>query len=636
MRSKLLHFSRFFSVKSLTTRLFLVGVLLLSPGWAYAKLPPDTEWKTLHTTHFRFHFPASYQDFTKALSRYLEEAYGVLSVDLQWTLSSPADVVIRDDTDDSNGFTSVFPYNRIEIIAVPFPSLSSLGEYDDWVRSIAFHELTHLIANDTTRGIFEFARNIIGSAAKVNQLQPTWIMEGLAVYEETLYGSVGRGRSAFTDMVLRTTSQADLLDKGEFRYGITLDRLNDGPPDWPGGNTPYFYGYVMQEMLAEAGGTPETPALLSYVNGGRIPFFINTVADEVVHTDYYELWQRAVKRIHTIADADLAHIRKAPVTPSRILSHVGRMSGGPVLSSSGKEIYFVRDSYRDGMGLSLLDLATGKSRNISTWLYSGYSRLERKGGRLLYSREDLHKQFSMFSDVYEWDIATKKEIRRTDGVRAMDADFSGDSDALVYVKNTNDANQAVAVLEGGKERTLFQGKNFERLSAPCWGKGISRDWITFVQKIPEHGEKLMAVRTNGEGLHEILLEGTSSPRMVILTPHWEEDGEFLFTGSQSGVYNAYRIHISGPETNAVPERLTNVESGVTYPSGYLPGSKELMAMLYTSTGFEVAALDLSRSTGGSITETQMVLRDKLRGGKPEQARKPAPPAPATEVPWMRG
>ena len=143
----------------------------------------------------------------------------------------------------------------------------------------------------TTR-LAEFLRwdaAFLGTASKINQYQPQWIVEGLAVYEETIRSQAGRGRSAYVDMMLRTAALEGLLNHPETLIGVSLDRLNDGPPIWPGGTAAYVYGYVLQEMLVEAAGN-SAPGDSSYLSAGTIPFFINHVASITSGSDFYKLW----------------------------------------------------------------------------------------------------------------------------------------------------------------------------------------------------------------------------------------------------------------------------------------------------------------------------------------------------------
>jgi hypothetical protein len=612
---------------------------------AHAKFPPDTEWETVRTAHFRVHYPPSYRRFTAYLTAYLEEAYDDLSEDLHWTLEGPADVVVRGDTDVPNGQAQVFPMNRLIIHAVPFSPTGAIGEYDNWIRTLAFHELTHLVANDTTRGFFATARSIFGSAAKMNPYQPQWLVEGLAVYEETARSTYGRGRSAFADMVIRTAARDGRLDDHVSLEGVTLDRLNDGVPYWPGGATPYLYGYVVNELIAEAGG-PGAPGRNSQLSGARLPFFINGVVEAAIGKDYYALWATAVERMKAAAERDLATIRARPVTTAESLisgpaaAHVGRLSGGVVVSADGKRVHFVRDSRREGLGLSAVDTATGTLESLSEWEHGGGTglRSDPAGRWLLYSRYRQFEEYRLYSDIHLWDVAEGRERRVTAGARALDPDCSPDFDwdpregrirsgALVYVKNLGDGNQAIARLDRDGERVLHRFERFERVAAPAWGWGASADWIVFALRVNGGSERLLALHAGTGRLRAVTRQATPGHRVSEMTPSWTRDGSLLFASSVGGVYNIYRIEARALSATlartggfAKAARVTNLETGAVYPAEW-PGRTDLVAMHYGSRGFAPARLAAAEQKDRPVL--LQPLRLKLY---PEKARPPEKPA----------
>ncbi len=586
---------------------------MFQTGWA--KVPPEIDWETVQSEHFRIHFPPAYRRFAAYLTNYLEEAHIVLSRDLQWKVTDPIEVVVRGDTDVPNGFSQAFPFNRLVVHAVPFSPVGFIGEYDNWIRTLAYHELTHSIANDTTMGFFSTARTVFGSAAKMNPLQPLWLSEGLAVYEETLRSIYGRGRSAFVDMVVRAAARDSLLNSTDRELGLTIDRLNDGAPVWPGGNTAYIYGYVMAEMAAEAGGLG-APGRVSSRSGGTFPFTINSVANRELGQDYYALWDRAVDRMKAAVASDLKKVRAAPVTGIRGLTprgrQAGRMSSGPVASRDGSLIYFVRDSYSQGAGISVLDRKTGEVSRISDWRYGGGSRLTLCGGGrwLTYSRYEPHEEFYRYSDVFLWDLGRDREIQVTTGGRAIDPDCSPGfswgrkgraSGFLAWVRNLGDGNQGLVVWDGTGERVLYRGERFERLSQPVWGRGPFADWIVFTFKVNGGNERLMAVNARTSEVRPLTRHAAPSLRVSETTPSWTRSGDLLFSSAVGGIFNIYRLDRDRLKTVlgerpitgvATPVRLTHLETGAFFP---IEGGRSggLLAMHYGAAGFDVAELEIA-------------------------------------------
>ena len=579
---------------------------------AQAKLAPDIQWETVRTSHFLVHYPTTYHRFAATLVDYLEEAYQALSPDLHWEVKSRIDVVVRSDIDLPNGSSAVFPLNRMEINAVPFSSVSSIGEYDNWIRTLAYHELTHMIANDTTEGVFKVGRVIFGSAAKMNQYQPLWLVEGLAVYEETIRSIYGRGRSSYVDMLLRTSARDGLLDNEDAFLGVTIDRLNDGVPNWPSGQTPYLYGYVMDEMVAEFAGAG-APGLISHESASSVPFFLNSVAERVIRTDYYHLWAQAVERLKKISEDDLALIRRSPISPAKRLSDIGRFTGAPVLSKSESRIYFIRDSYHESTGLSVLDLKTEKIQSLSEWKYGGGTELKMAsiGKQLVYSRYQPFEEYKLYSDVFLWipkrgDLEKGREVRITEGKRAFDPDCSPDFEwnprleaithgAVVYIKNLDDGNHAVATFDGVAEKVLYRGTRFDRFAAPAWGHGDHRDWIAFTAKVNGGNERLIAVNNVSLEVRTLTpLLPLKSLRINEVTPSWTEDGSLLYASSQGGIFNIYKLNKFDlfQKNYAKPTRLTHLETGAIFPiEGRSP--QEVFAMLYGSSGFDIASIEAS-------------------------------------------
>lgn len=649
-------------VRVLTLFVALISAFMIPRG-ASAKIPPEQKLETLRTPHFRVHYPATHRRFTAYLVAYLEEAHQRLTRDLDWRVADRIDVVVRSDTDVPNGYASVFPLNRLIIHAVPFQSTSFIGEYDNWIRTLAYHELTHIIANDTSSGFFKAARKVFGSASKINPYQPQWLIEGLAVYYETLRSTYGRGRSSFVDMHFRSAVKENLLDGGHqprdvrtvYRaseseekdlLGISIDRLNDGAPLWPGPQTPYLYGYVMNEMLADQSGELG-PGKVSKKNSGYLPFFINSVSEEIAGQDYYSLWRRAVDKLKFAAEKDLATLRATPRSEVEVLTNIGRLSQGPVLSRQSSKLYLIRDSYTEGFGISSFDLLTKKTHVISHWKMGGGSRLRLSPGekQLLYSRYARFEEFKNFSDLFLWDLESDEEIQITKGFRATDPDASPDfkwdsveekiaSGSVVYVKNLEDANQAIVTFDGKTEKILYRTQRFERLSHPSWGRGPAKDWIVFAIKVNGGTERIQAVNVGTQAIRPLTPFHSPNLRVNEGAPSWQDDGSLLFSSSRGGVYNAYELKwaeisktFAKPTVFPQPRRVTHVETGVLFPIN-AEHPDYIYAMVYGARGFDLALL--KRGLFPPEPDSLPPLREKLRG---ESVATPKVPSSRVAVDW---
>ena len=86
--------------------------------------------------------------------------------------------------------------------------LSAIGDYDDWYTELVTHEYTHIAHTDNISGVPALVNAVLGKTLAPNQVQPRWILEGLAVVSESEHTSGGRIRSNLFDMYLR----ADVLE----------------------------------------------------------------------------------------------------------------------------------------------------------------------------------------------------------------------------------------------------------------------------------------------------------------------------------------------------------------------------------------------------------------------------------------
>src|SRR6185295_13212546 len=102
-----------------------------------------------------------------------------------------------------------------------------------------------------------------------NILQPIWLIEGLATYEETQLGVSDRRDSAYFDMIMRMSVLDNKFPK--------LDQASD-MDSWPGGTIPYLYGSRFYEYLVKKYGDRILSQISHDYSGHLFPFFVGTTA----------------------------------------------------------------------------------------------------------------------------------------------------------------------------------------------------------------------------------------------------------------------------------------------------------------------------------------------------------------------
>ncbi|HEY9428545.1 MAG TPA: hypothetical protein VIR34_15420, partial [Gemmatimonadaceae bacterium] len=101
-------------------RKVLVAAALLAcvVASAPAQVAPDARWRTIATEHFRIHFTPELEATARRAAVDAETAYAALAERLHPPRGT-IDLVVADNVDYSNGYTTPFPTNRIVVYTHP-------------------------------------------------------------------------------------------------------------------------------------------------------------------------------------------------------------------------------------------------------------------------------------------------------------------------------------------------------------------------------------------------------------------------------------------------------------------------------------------------------------------------------------
>lgn len=610
---------------------FLPLLFVILTMQAHAVAPSGETWYTLNTPHFRVHHTEALETYARVFARHLERALPYLEKDLRWKAPTPIDIVVMDPSDSANGMAMNFPNTRMEVYSVPFEVESALGHYIDWVEELAIHELTHLIANDTTLSYYKALRSIFGSWVKPNGLQPSWIIEGLATYEETRHTKGGRGRSPLLEAMLREATWAGKLDGPDY---LSLDRFNDGPHWWPGGNTPYLLGYTIQ---AGAGNDEENQPLagaVSEANASRLPFQPNASVKEAAGQDWHSLWS---------ATQDKLAERYGPapsLAPSCTLTRSGRFTGGHAISGDGW-IYFSEEDPRQGFHLARVraDAPCGNedAERLAFRYYESPTQVavSPDGKRVAYVESDLETYERFYHTIYLYDVAEEKREMLPITQRGRDPAFLDDN-TLLYVKYNGNVTQSIQRLDLAtrREETLHTTAPFEKISG-LFARGKR---LAFALHDNKGVEAIHLMDLDTRKLEAIAApEGNPFPRYE-RNPFIAEDGKIHFAAAYGG--GTQDIYTYDPRTR----KRSLVARG---SSGYLDrpvvAEKEIYALEYGLSGLNLVRLPKNPENGVSgaqpvkqdlhahLTGDQPVIPEDKSGEFPPSVPYSATSTPATSL-----
>ena len=404
--------------------LMLLLLLLVSVTSAFAqtdaplfgsRYDPRLQFRVLTTDRADIYFHNGEDDLARRLARVIAEVAPEVDRRLGGTPRGRLRVILVDQTDVSNGWATVVPYNLIEIVAVPPSGRSIIGNTDDWLRMVFVHEYTHVVHLEKSRGWIGGLRKVFGRLPILypNLFVPDWQIEGLATFEESAITHQGRVPAGDFRMLLDEAAAA-----GRF---APLDRATSAVIDWPGGTSAYLYGAYFHQYLAERFGV-ETLTRIATATAGRLPFFGSGAFKTVYGRSLGELWRdfesETAKRLPARESADRR---------TRLTQH-GFTVTSPTFSKDGRLFYSVANPH--GFPALMEHLIDGTSQRVTSRFHG--NSLSAGSGLLVFDQLEFDGHVALFSDLYAHSIDTGDSHRLTSGARAADPDLSADGKTLVY------------------------------------------------------------------------------------------------------------------------------------------------------------------------------------------------------------
>ena len=156
--------------------LALLTAICASSTAAATRYDPRLRFRVLRTSHFSIYYHQGEDQLAKRLAVIAEAVRADLSSRLVLEAPAHTHVVLVDQSDVSNGWSTPVPYNLIEIAAVPPAPSSFLGHHDDWLRIVFAHEYAHILHLDRVGGWMRGVRWLLGRhpASFPNLFLPAW------------------------------------------------------------------------------------------------------------------------------------------------------------------------------------------------------------------------------------------------------------------------------------------------------------------------------------------------------------------------------------------------------------------------------------------------------------------------------
>jgi hypothetical protein len=249
---------------ALITRLItaLILALLAAPATAQPLADPRVDWQSADTAHFRVHYRSTQRQQAEAVASAAERVWPQVTTALNWQVRGRTEIVVYNEFDVANGFSTPLPFNIIGVFLAP-PDEGELLDNNSWLDLLLVHELTHAVHLDKVRGAPRILQAIFGNVPWFipNVFQPGWMVEGLAVYQETKT-EAGQGR-------LRAPLFEGWLRAERKKGFMTLREINADGRSLPL-NKQYLYGAYFMDFVARKYGADKITEIIEQYSGNII------------------------------------------------------------------------------------------------------------------------------------------------------------------------------------------------------------------------------------------------------------------------------------------------------------------------------------------------------------------------------
>ena len=506
-------------------------------------------------------------------------------------------VLLVDLSDKGNAGASTVPGDLVTVQIAPIAFIYETIATNERMNTLMNHEFVHIATMDAPAGRDRFFRKLFGGKVLPIAEQPEsilyfyltsprvaaprWYHEGIAVFCDTwMAGGLGRAQSGYDEMVFRSM----VADNTPFYDPLGL--VSEGTKvDFQLETNSYLYGTRFMTWLARHY-TPERLIEWTSRREGSRAYYAAQFR-HVFGVGLNDAWASWVKDEHEFQQANLAAIRKFPVTPfhdvtDRALGSVSRAYYDP----STKTI-FAAFNYPGVVGhVGSIGIDTGAVHRIvpikGPAIHTVASLAWDPETRTLFYTTDNNA----WRDLMRLDPATGRTRLLMKDARIGDLVYNSADKSLLGIRHLN----AICTLV--------------RIPAPYtqWEQIYSWPYGTTVYDldVSPSGDRIVASVGDVAGKQEVRVMsleslkngdpapvahfdfGPSVPNNFTFSP----DGRYLFGSSYyTGVSNIFRYEIASAKLDAV----SNTDTGFMRP---IPlGDDRLLIFRFTGRGFVPATID---------------------------------------------
>lgn len=613
----------------------LALLALLAAGGAGRAQTPAADWRTLATPHFRLHYPAPAEAWTRQAAARLEAIRERVAAEVGYAPPEVVDVLIEDPKATANGLAvPTLGSPRLVLWTTPPLAESELGQFTLWSDLLLIHEethLAHLLRPSRNPALRRLSKLV--PVGPIPLRAPRWAIEGYATLVEGRLTGAGRPHSAARAAILRRWAQGGKLP--------AYAQLASDGQSWRGLSMAYLLGSAYLEWLEERGGPGSLRDLWARLTARQLRTFDQAFRG-VFGESPADLYDRFRAEL-TWRALEAERLRAAPAAPDLpqddLWQDLTWTTGAPALSRDGRKLAIVlrsrtqpgrlvvwgtgepggreaeerkereaeaaeRARERDPQDVPARRTKPAARKALHTWtppdgIDPASPRFLPDGESVLFVRLEPDGEGTLHSDLSVWRLADGRVRRLTRGADLRDPDPSPDGRWAIAARLRHGLSQLVRVdLGSGAVEPVTEASVEVIYDRP--------------RLSPEGTRVAYAAHREGRWRIEVLDLATGARRTVspegagtAHSPAWAGDGRSIYAVLERGGYlDVYRLPPppsgEGGEGEAPePEALTRVQ-GAAFAPAPAPDGSSLFYLALEPDGLDLRRLRLPRK-GGAVS-----------------------------------
>ncbi|MCJ7802098.1 MAG: hypothetical protein MUP82_07055 [Candidatus Marinimicrobia bacterium] len=547
---------------------------------------PKLSWATIKSEHFNVHVPNEHIKLGIKITDICEEVYPIVSNSLDYK-PKLTHVIVHTENDESNGFTSPFPW-RMELFVTP-PQSNMTGKNITWLENLILHEFTHIVHLRKHKGLSTLTKPFLGDFNAVWQMAtPVWFTEGIATLNETRFGGGGRGRNPHFWMQMAEP----IINDNQWK----LDNTNYySRKKLPTALMPYISGYYITDNVNRNFGEYAWGRILNRYSSYPILGFKNAIKS-ITGLNVNSVYNTVISEFKTQEYSSMIDQDHKMWFDSRLIE--GQYSPRWF---DGDNILF----YQKGISQTQRLVKINRNGEVQTLLNKKVSNVDNSYAifdSIIYTSEQRIAPTytaTKYLDLHSYDLKTKNNKRITNKQHFYSIDISQVNGELIGVQ-TNLPNNRLTLIDS-RSGEVLKYINFKNLVVlnPRWSP--SGGQITFALQ-DSTGTVNIAVYNLKSNTWRYIYEPNLNQDNH---PCWSNDEKYIyFSSDQSGVFNIWAADVNTGER----WMITDVELGAFTPD-VSPKGDEIAFSMYTEQGFRIATQKLDFSTW--VKSNKIIKENKL-------------------------